>query len=400
MTNCLACGGERLSTYLNLGKQPLANSFHPPGTRLPTYPLAINCCSDCWHSQLTVAVDPDLLFKQYIYVSGTTKTLRDYFASFTELALTIAGASEPVDVLDIASNDGSLLAQFKARGHRVQGVDPAENLLPLARQAGIPTEVGYWSETMVARLGRRFDIIVAMNVLGHNADPLAFLNACRSAMKPGCRLWIQTSQANMIANREFDTIYHEHHSFFTARSFQRLADRTGLRVVSGRKPSIHGTSYLWTLAESGSDDGSVAAIEQSEANSGVYDAVTYNDFAANARNTAEFVRRTLVGWRNQGYACIGYGAAAKGNTFLNFAGADLDYIVDDNPMKHGLLTPGRDIPVRPPDALREEPRPIVLLVLAWNFLYEIRTRVHAIRNRSQDRVLSYFPHPSEGPMVP
>ncbi len=392
LDHCLACGNAALVPYLDLGAQPLANSYHDGRGAGPEFPLGSSYCPDCWHSQLTVAVDPALLFKHYIYVSGTTKTLVDYFRWFVDFSTARLGRGAPLSVLDIASNDGSLLKEFAAAGHAVQGVDPAENLAPLAEAAGVPTEVAYWSAATAARLGRRFDLIVAMNVLGHNADPLGFLTACGAALAPGGRLYIQTSQAEMVGRGEFDTIYHEHHSFFTTRSFAALCRRAGLHLVAGRKVPVHGISYLWEIA--GGDaaaDGSVAALEAYEEAGGYYRADTYARFGERVAETAAFVRDAVARFRGEGFAVIGYGAAAKGNTFLNFAGLDLDYIIDDNPMKNGLQTPGRNIPITGPEMLERETRPIACLVLAWNFYDEVMARIVARRSRGDDRFIRFFP---------
>lgn len=389
---CLACGAADPLPYLDLGDQPLANSYHDGGGAGPEFPLGVAYCPSCWHSQLTVAVDPALLFRHYLYVSGTTKTLVEYFRWFAGFAAGRACRAGPLAVLDIASNDGSLLKEFAAAGHAIQGVDPAENLAPLAEAAGVPTEVAYWSLETAARLGRRFDVIVAMNVLGHNADPLAFMEASGAALAPNGRIYVQTSQAEMIARGEFDTIYHEHHSFFSTRSFAALCRRAGLHLVSGRKVPVHGTSYLWEVAaEPTASDGTIEAMDVAEERLGYYDAETYTRFGERVVDTADFVTRTIADFRERGYAAIGYGAAAKGNTFLNFAGLDLDYIVDDNPMKHGLRTPGRNIPIVGPETLAQESRPVACLILAWNFYDEVMARIVERRQRDDDRFIRFFP---------
>lgn len=395
LEQCLACGGSRLDPYLDLGQQPLANSYHDGSSEMPTFPLGVSVCLDCWHTQLGVAVDPDLMFKNYLYVSGTTATLSRYFEDFVLRAERDLPSVRQLRVLDIASNDGSLLEKFKARGHVVQGVDPAENLRSLSAAKGVPTIVGYWDESALAQLEAKFDVIVAMNVLAHITYPARFLTLCRSALKPNGRIYIQTSQALMIRNGEFDTIYHEHHSFFTVRSFIALARRAGLHIVDIEHVPVHGTSYLVQLAtadEAGdlqSED--LFSIGRAEKELGYYARATYSRVSERALITRDKVRE-LVEWsRAAGYRLAGYGAAAKGMTFLNFAGIDLDYIIDDNPLKVGLLTPGRNIPIVGPDHLSTEHHKTLFLILAWNFYEEIMERIRKQKNDLADSFLTYFP---------
>jgi len=391
---CLACGGPRLSPYLDLGAQPLANSYHDGSTALDNYPLGVSLCGDCFHTQLTVAVNPDLMFRNYLYVSGTTTTLSRYFEDFVLRAERDLGAGRPLRVLDIASNDGSLLEKFKQRGHVVQGVDPAENLRPLSEAKGVPTLVSYWDEDALRQSGGNFDVIVAMNVLAHITYPADFLALCRRALAPGGRIYIQTSQAMMVKNGEFDTIYHEHHSFFTVRSFLALAARAGLSIADIEHVPVHGMSYLVQLVQAGEAKATAVAdfaVGRMETDSGYYDPETYERFTGRALATRDKVSE-LVAWSRQaGYAIGGYGAAAKGMTFLNFAGLDLDYIVDDNPLKVGLLTPGRDIRVVGPDHLETAGENTVFVILAWNFYEEIMRRIQARRNNARDYYLTYFP---------
>lgn len=392
--HCLACGGQHMEPYLDLGRQPLANSYHDGTMPLEDYPLGVAVCPDCWHTQLTVAVDPDLMFKNYLYVSGTTTTLSGYFEDFVLRAERDLLLSRPLCVLDIASNDGSLLEKFKLRGHTVQGVDPAENLRAMSAARGIPTFVGYWNEAALDEIGARFDVIVAMNVLAHITYPADFLALCRRALNPGGRIYIQTSQALMVRNGEFDTIYHEHHSFFTVRSFLALAVRADLRVVDIEHVPVHGTSYLVQLTADTTDgvqSSDTFAIGREETGFGYYNRATYQRFAQRARMTRDKVSE-LVGWsRSAGYRIAGYGAAAKGMTFLNFAALQLDYVIDDNPLKVGLRTPGQNIIIVGPDHLDIEKQKTLFVILAWNFYEEIMQRIRARKNDLSDSFLTYFP---------
>lgn len=407
LTRCLACGGAHLVPVLSLGRQALANSYHggPQGSATaavqPGYELALNRCSACFHCQLSAAVAPDLLYKHYVYVSGTTTTLRDYFAWFADKLEAVAPPQPGRAVLELACNDGSLLEELRARGYgTLLGVDPAENLRELTRTKGLDVVCDYWGTAAAARLGARsFDVMIAMNVLAHGPDPLDFLKACRARLAPGGRVFVQTSQAYMIDRGEFDTIYHEHHSFFSTLSMQALANRAGLRVIAVEHVPVHGTSSLFTLAADLPVEASVVAMLEQEAQRGLYDQATYDRFAAAARRVREQFARIVAEHRAEGYAAVGYGAAAKANTFLQFAAAQGDAshaarlaaVVDDNPLKQGLYTPGTDLPIVPPTALAEIDTPVLHVVTAWNFRDEIVRRIRAVRDRPDDRFVAYFP---------
>jgi SAM-dependent methyltransferase len=391
LTRCLACSERNLEVYLDLGSQPLANDFRAIEAAKDGYPLALQVCLSCWHSQLTAAVLPDLLFRDYLYVSGTTTTLRDYFASFSRAITDRFG--ESLRVLDLASNDGSLLAEFNRLGHVTLGVDPAANLVPLAAAVGVDTLCGYWPTTVAPHLRPGYDIVIAMNVVAHVADPCAFLGAIGDVLAPTGRLFVQTSQARMVENGEFDTAYHEHLSFFNTRSMSALAERAGLALHDVSLVSVHGTSYLWELStEPAAMSGrGLVELREHEESLGLFEKTTYKRFSERAGESARLVRDELSRLHDEGYALFGYGAAAKGNTFINFASITLDAIADDNSLKHGLLAPGSGIPVISPQELAREERPCAFLIPAWNFRDEIASRISAIRPNALDKGIVYFP---------
>lgn len=391
LDKCLACGGSSISAFVNLGSQPLANDYRKRVSRSQLYPLAVNVCADCYHSQLTHAVNPDLLYRNYLYVSGTTSTLMEYFDWFVGKVESDFD-HKTLNVLDIASNDGSLLSRFAARSHHVLGVDPAENLAPVAISNGVPTVTGYWDQLTAEKIGRRFEAIVAMNVLGHVADPLGFLATCKASLRRNGKVYVQTSQCEMIERNEFDTIYHEHLSYFTAKSFIALAKRAGLKVLDVEKVPVHGTSYLWTLAIDGTESKSVSSLVDYETINGYYDSATYSSFNESLNSTALFVQQVIAEYADTGWACIGYGAAAKGNTLLNYADIHLDFIVDDNPLKIGLFTPGQNIPILNVEALASMNTPMCIVVLAWNFFDEIVERIKTQCGNGKYVLVRYFPN--------
>jgi 2-polyprenyl-3-methyl-5-hydroxy-6-metoxy-1,4-benzoquinol methylase len=391
LKECLCCGSEKLKLVLDLNEQPLANSFKKTAEEdEPTFPLCLNICEDCTHLQLSHAVNPDLLFKNYLYVSGTSQTLRDYFDWFAKETLTYAPDAKTV--LDIACNDGSQLNSFKALGLKTYGVDPAENLHPLSN-ANHEVVCDYFTDKYNYHYkSKNLDIITAQNVFAHNSYPLEFLEQCKEVMSETSVLFIQTSQADMIRNNEFDTIYHEHLSFFNASSMSALAKRAGLHLIDIRKTPIHGNSYMFVFKKTAEDTSKVDAVLTEERALGLQDMNTYLAYADRAATIVEDLKQTIMHYRTLDYLIVGYGAAAKGNTLLNFGEIHLDYIIDDNPLKQGLYSPGMSTPVVPIAKLDEYTETKVAFVpLAWNFFTEIRKNIKNKRDREGDVFIKYFP---------
>jgi len=391
LKECLCCGSERLKLVLDLNEQPLANSFKKTAEEdEPTFPLCLNICEECTHLQLSHAVNPDLLFKNYLYVSGTSQTLRDYFDWFAKETLTYVPDAETV--LDIACNDGSQLNSFKALGLKTYGVDPAENLHPLS-SANHDVVCDYFTDKYAYHYGsKNLDIITAQNVFAHNSYPLEFLKQCKEIMHDASVLFIQTSQADMIRNNEFDTIYHEHLSFFNASSMSALARRAGLCLIDIRKTPIHGNSYMFVFKKTAEDTSKVDAVLTEERDLGLQDMNTYLAYADRASTIVEDLKQTIMHYRMLDYLIVGYGAAAKGNTLLNFGDIHLDYIIDDNPLKQGLYSPGMSTPVVPIAKLDDYVDTKVAFVpLAWNFFTEIRKNIKNKRDREGDVFIKYFP---------
>jgi len=385
LDKCRVCENVDLTLILDLNEQPLANSYHS-GEDLPTFPLELVLCEECFHLQLSVVVNPDLMFKDYLYVSGTTKTLRDYFDDFAERFPKVDGGK----VLDIACNDGSQLDAFKKRGWITYGVDPAENLFSTATEKGHNIICDYWTDEVALKLDTTFNIITAQNVFAHTHDIFGFLQSCKKVMDKNSKLFIQTSQATMIANNEFDTIYHEHLSFFSTISMIAIVERCGLKLEDVFIAPIHGNSYVFQIGFDKSKD-SVKSKLESEKSIGLYDIETYKKYAAKCSSITRDLKDIIESYKDKGYIVVGYGAAAKGNTLLNFGEIDLDYIVDDNPLKHNLLTPGRDIPIYNPSVLVSESDNLVIIPLAWNFYKEIKQRVEAKRPNKANIFVKYFP---------
>lgn len=393
---CVACGSANLKPVLDLNTQPLANSYKLSKDEVQQeFPLAINHCMHCHHVQLTHAVNPDLMFKDYLYVSGTSKTLKEYFEWFSRYSLEMyrAYAGTAHTVLDIGCNDGTQLDTFKGKVSTTYGVDPAENLYERSSK-NHKVFCGYFNEDCIPFFeGKTIDIINAQNVFAHNSNPLQFLQTASKLMGPYSLMFVQTSQANMILNNEFDTIYHEHISFFNIKSMHRLVKRAGLNLIDVTKTNIHGTSYLFTISKFKNRDAHIENLIAMEDAAGLYDDETYIYYSKKCKSIVneltDYVNR--AGSNEVGWNVVGYGAAAKGMTLLNFSKMKLDFIVDDNPLKQGRYTPGASIPIVSSDKINELNDTTLFVPLAWNFFKEIKQKILEKKNDPHDKFITYFP---------
>jgi len=390
LDSCLCCGSDKLKLTLDFNEQPMANSFiDDPDDPELTFPLRLNLCEDCTHLQLSHAVNPDLLFKHYLYVSGTSKTLKEYFDWFVTYAESFF-VDKPTTVLDIACNDGTQLDSFKAKGFKTYGVDPAENLYELSSK-NHEVICDYFTDAHVDTLkAKNIDIINAQNVFAHNSYPVKFLQQCRDIMHDDSLLFVQTSQANMVMNNEFDTIYHEHLSFFNANSMNELAKRAGLHLINVEKTPIHGTSYVFVFKKQ-TAPGNVKDVLRLERGHALQDLQTYEMYAQKCYGVLEQLKEAISEYRIN-YRIVGYGAAAKGMTLINAGNLYFDFVIDDNPMKQGKYCPGSHIPVVSIDELdKYADTSIIFIPLAWNFFDEISAKIKAKRNNPNDKFLRYFP---------
>lgn len=385
---CRVCKSSDMRTVLDLCSQPLANNYVSTPCQQTEYPLRLLRCvgTMCHHTQLSHSVDPAVLFQNYQYNSGTSWTLRNYFTTLArKVDAECRGDKAHPLVLELACNDGSQLDKFAELGWETLGVDPAENMAALARERGHTVLTEYWGQSKpFLNISKVPDAIVAQNVLAHVPDPGRFLEHCAHVMGPHTRLYIQTSQCNMYVNGEFDTLYHEHLSFFTISSMLSAADTVGLGVEEITKPAIHGTSYLFRMRKGMSHSPQALAAYKEEKEQGMYTDAFYNRYRERVFATKAWVIARCAELRKLGCTIIGYGAAAKGMTLLNFFGneLDLEYIIDDAPMKHYKYTPGTNIPIYPPAHLEtpeETQKPLAILVFAWNFMEEIMKKIKALR---------------------
>jgi 2-polyprenyl-3-methyl-5-hydroxy-6-metoxy-1,4-benzoquinol methylase len=389
-TSCRVCGGENLFRYLDLGITPLANSYvSPEAVNEPEIAeeLSIQVCTACGLSQLTRVVNPDLMFKNYLYVSSTPSTFRRHCSEMAAALIAGVGLAEGELVLDIASNDGCLLRNFLARGMAVVGVDPAENLAREANASGIPTLCDYWSPHLARELVRKFGnpkIITATNVIAHVDDLNSFMRGVSTCLAPRGQFVLECPYVlDFIENNEFDTAYHEHLSYIGITPLRHLGEAHGFELVDvSYFKEIHGGTIRVHFARRGDYviAPTVNAYLSRETDFGIACRAPYSAFASRVMAVRDRLRSLLEELRSAGSTIWAYGASAKGNTLANFIGLTPDLIplvIDDNPKKWNLLCPGSHIRIAEPSTLLTAP-PDYLLLLAWNFEAEIIRRSLAV----------------------
>ena len=383
------CGSSSLHRYLDLGRTPLANSYLNEQTRNEpefTEELCLQLCRDCGLSQLTKVVHPDRMFRHYLYVSATTSTIRDHFAEFAATVAKAAGAKAGDLALDIASNDGTLLAAFQAVGLKPIGVDPAENLAKEANEKGLTTWCDYWSVPVAERLARelgRPKVITAANVFAHADGLVDFARGVAACLAPGGIFAIECPYlVDFIEKSEFDTAYHEHVSYIGLTPLAALMKSHGLELYDVEYfADIHGGTIRSYIARSGERKATARLTEalRKEEAFGIKTPAVYDAFAKRVLSNRDRLRDLVQTLRAQNKTVWAYGASAKGNTLMNFFGLDAQSVpraIDDNPKKWGYLTPGARMEIVGIEALKSA-KVDCLLLLAWNFEKEIRRRCQA-----------------------
>jgi SAM-dependent methyltransferase len=389
---------------MDLGKQPPANSFtRNKLDKVEEYPLGLNVCRRCWHAQLSFCVDRQEIFDRYAYISGTSGTLNRFFKWFASCLAEHLPTS--ARVLELAANDGSLIKEMQAAGIDCIGVDPARNIVEKAQAEGLPIVCGYWPEAAV-QLSGQFDVIVCMNVLAHVEDPKAFIEACRTKLKPGGILLIQPSQARMFGNHEFDTCYHEHISFFNTRSISVLAESVGLRLVSSALVKIHGDSPIFMLCHPDAPaeasllnafrHGDFAIAEdlpEYENKIQLFDWTTYDAFCIHANAVVQSLAKEVSHRREQGFEVVFVGAAAKAMTVVNAGDIRPDRFLDESHLKIGLYAPGIGTLIEGLEVCQQLTRPTFFVITAWNFRQELAAKLRVLGVPQGSIFYSYFPTP-------
>jgi len=403
-TACRVCGSADLEPILSLGPTPLANAFLRSADEFrtePQFPLDLYFCASCSLLQLLDVVNPEVMFRHYLYVTGTSTTMGEHNERYAGAMQGRLGLGSADLAIDIASNDGSLLGSFRRRGVRTLGVEPARNLAALAADSGIETVNEFLTEdvarTIVASHGQA-RVVSANNVLAHVDDPAAFLRACRMLVSDDGLITVEVPHVQDLVDRlEYDTVYHEHLSYFSATSLLKLCERVNLAVVEIEHIPVHGGSLrVYASASAPRHAPGAIAFAESEREAGIAGVDRYRRFAKDVQQHRDNLRALLQRLVAGGRRLAGYGAPAKGNTLLNYCGIDtslLPFTVDKNPLKIGLLTPGMHIPVRPVTALVDGAEsPEFVLILAWNFADEIIDQQRTYRERG-GRFILPIPEP-------
>ncbi len=391
-TTCRACEAPLRRSFLDLGRTPLANGYLDAAdlaAREPAYPLHVKLCESCLLAQLSTDVSPRALFSDYAYFSSYSDSWVRHAADFAGMAVRRFGLNATSRVVEIASNDGYLLKHFKALRVPVLGIEPAANIARTAIALGIPTEIRFFGRDTAQELsarGMKADLIVGNNVLAHVPELNDFVSGLPILLKPEGVISLEFPHLHrLMLGVQFDTIYHEHYSYFSFHAVERILAAHGLRVFGIKELPTHGGSLRVYACHTGSkrrSEESVAALRRSEKAAGLMQMETYDHFATRVEHCRTSLTAFVRDAKRRGRSIVGYGAAAKGNTLLNYCGlssAEIDYVVDRSPHKQGRFLPGSRIPIRDPRHIAKT-QPDYLLILPWNLKKEIMAQTGGLRD--------------------
>lgn len=378
LAECRVCGSRSLRTVLDLGNQPLANRLEErPYAPEPRIPLIICRCETCGTIQLTETVRPEVLFRKYVWVTGTSGVAQEYSRLFYERVSKRVGQGARF-VIEVASNDGTFLMPFAAQGHRVLGVDPAENIAALARARGIPTKSDFFGlevgRSLVSSSGPA-DVVFARNVIPHVANAQDVVAGMAECLRPSGIGVVEFHRGDIILKElHYDSIYHEHLCYHTLASMTRLLEGCGLHPFDVETSPISGGSFvLYATKEKIAPSKNLLQQKSLEADLGVSGGAAWDHFAGQVVRHRDLLRNLVLDFKAKGLRLAGYGASARSSTLLNYCGLTrdhLDAIADRAELKHGKFAPGTGIPILPPKEVLAG-KPDVLLLLAWNFQDEI-----------------------------
>ncbi len=380
IATCRLCGSESLTDVLDLGTQPLANSLvdRPDGDEA-MIPLEMVYCRECGLAQLSVDVDPAVLFRDYVWVTGTSASTREYCEGLADWIMDRVGIKSP-RVFEMASNDGTLLRTLAERGAQVLGIDPAVNLATEATANGVETIPDFLTaetaEKIVTTRGQ-FDVVIARNVMSHIPDPLgAILGLSRLAAEGGLVLIEFHSARTILEELHYDSIYHEHTMYHSLQTMRRLMVTAGLQAFDVRRSPISGGSWALLARKTAVAPPMSAALSEAlEADqaSGIATEAAWLEFGHRAESHRDQLSREIAQLAESGRPMAAYGASARSSTMLNYLGPvvkELQAIADASPLKHGKYSPGVNIPIMSPESVLDL-GPDAIVLFAFNFEDEI-----------------------------
>ena len=390
--SCRLCGGSNLTKVLALTPTPPANAFVTEAELSepqPAFPLDVWLCNGCGHVQLLDVVDPRILYAHYVYVSGTSPVFVRHFEQYAQYVRSTFSPAAGSLALDIGSNDGTLLRFFKDAGHRVLGVEPAEEISEASRRAGIPTITGFFSEQLAERVVKEHGqaaVVTANNVIAHIDDLAAVMRGVAKLLAPdGVFVFEVSYLVDVLEKTLFDTIYHEHLDYHSVEPLEPFFRSCGLQLVEALRVDSHGGSLRGVVQRAGGPrkvGASVASLVARERQMDLRNADTFRTFGARIAKVGSELTTLLGKLKREGKRIAGFGAPAKATTLLYHLGITpqlVDFIVDDSPLKQGRYTPGMHIPVLPAQALYDRGVDYTV-ILAWNFAEPIMKKHSAWRD--------------------
>jgi SAM-dependent methyltransferase len=397
---CRFCAAPLRQTVVDLGMSPLCERFLTPAeadAMEPFYPLTVAVCEQCWLVQLPQYVGPETIFTEYAYFSSYSASWLDHARAYVDAIVERLELSPRHSVVELGSNDGYLLRNFVQRGIAALGVEPARNVAKAANAAGVETLAVFFgrqtAETIVAERGPA-DLVIGNNVLAQVPDLNDFVAGIATLLAPDGVVTLEFPHLlRLVEETQYDTIYHEHFSYFSLLAVRALLDHHGLRVFDVEELRSHGGSLRTFACHVGSERFAVlSAVErlvERELAEGYATVAPYAAFRERVEESRWGLLELLLAARRSGKRVAGYGAPGKGNTLLNYCGIRsdlLEFTVDRNPYKHGRLLPGTHIPVFPPERIAET-KPDVILILPWNLREEIARQLEYTREWGAELVV-------------
>jgi SAM-dependent methyltransferase len=392
---CRICGANLEEPFLSLGKSPVANSLltrEDLHKMEPYFPLDLYVCQSCWLVQLEEFEAPEKIFSSdYPYFSSYSESWLKHCKNYAEMMIERFGFDKNSFVVEVGSNDGYLLQYFKEHNIPVLGVEPAENVARTAIEKGIPTDITFFNTSYARKLrekGKLVDLIIGNNVLAHNPNLHDFVEAMKVALKPNGIITMEFPHLmRLIQENQFDTIYHEHFSYFSFYAVKKLFSLHELEIFDVEEIPTHGGSLRIYAKHKGANSKLLATTKRveellkKEKDFGLFDLQTYSNFRKKVEATKRAFLLFLIQAKNEGKKIVGYGAPAKASTLLNYCGVRtdfIDYTVDRNPHKQGKFIPGVHIPIKHPDKIKED-KPDYVIIFPWNIKDEIMEQLKYIR---------------------